>query len=140
MLLGGLLEVGEDEGGDLLGCELLGLTPPLNLDPGVSISTIDDLKGECLTLGLDNLVVEGTSNETLNVVDGVVGVGGDLGLGGVTDGLTLGGEGNPGGHGAALGEGDNLYLLVNWVVGGNAGEGGTEIDTDDGLVVGVFCE
>lgn len=55
-------------------------------------------------------------------------------------GLSLWGEGDPGGHGAPLGERDDLDLLLGGVVGGDAGEGGTEIDTNNGLIIFVCCE
>ena len=91
--LGSLAHLGEDHGGDLLGCEGLLLALELNLDDGLA-TTVDDLEGEVLHIGLHFRIGELASNQPLRVEDGVVGVHGNLVLGGISD-QTLGvGEGN----------------------------------------------
>ena len=56
---------------------------------------LNKLEGEELDVSLDGLVGELTSDETLGVEDGVLGVGGQLVLGGVTDqSLAVGSEGD----------------------------------------------
>ena len=97
--LGSLAHLGQDHGGDLLGGEDLGLALELDLDDGLA-TTVDDLEGEVLHVGLDLSIAELAADQTLGVEDGVVGVHGDLVLGGITD-QTLGvGEGNERGGGA----------------------------------------
>lgn len=82
--LGGLAHLGKDHGGDLLGGEDLGLTLELDLDDGLAVAG-DDLEGEVLHVGLNLCVLKLATDETLGVEDGVVGVHGDLVLGGISD-------------------------------------------------------
>ena len=91
--LSGLAHLDQNHGGNLLGGEDLLLALELDLDDGLA-GTIDDLEREVLHVGLDLSIAELAANEALGVEDGVVGVHGDLVLGGITD-ETLGvGEGN----------------------------------------------
>jgi hypothetical protein len=87
----------------------------VNLDADAGLSTlVDDLEGEVLDVILDRLVVELLTDETLlrrlsvncksspieratyDVENGVVGVAGELVLGGVTNEALLVGESDPG--------------------------------------------
>ena len=86
--LGGLTHLGEDHGGDLLGGEGLGLALELNLDVGLT-TLVDDLEGEVLHVGLDLRIGELATDQSLGVEDSVLGVHGDLVLGGITN-QTLG--------------------------------------------------
>jgi len=110
--LGSLTHLGEDHGGDLLGSELLSLTLELDLENGLG-GLLNDLEGPVLHISLDLGVLETTTDETLGVEDGVVGVHGDLVLGGITD-ETLGvGESNERGSSAVtLIVGDDLNAVI----------------------------
>ena len=55
---------------------------------------MDILVREVLDVGLDVLLRELSANETLDIVDGVEGVGGGLVLGGVSDKALVLGEGD----------------------------------------------
>lgn len=91
--LGGLTHLGQDHGGDLLGSEVLGLALELDLDNGLG-ALVNDLEGEVLHVSLNLGVGELATNQSLGVEDGILGVHGDLVLGGITN-QTLGvGEGN----------------------------------------------
>lgn len=106
--LGGLSHLGEDHGGDLLGGEGLLLALELNLDDRLA-TLVDDLEGEVLHVGLDLRVGELAADQTLGIEDSVLGVHGDLVLGGITD-QTLGvGETDERGSGSVtLVVGDNV--------------------------------
>ena len=83
--LGGLLHLGEDHGGDLLGGEgLLSLATGLDLDVGLG-HLLDHLEGVELDVGLDCLVGPLPADHPLGVEHGVLGVTGQLVLGGVTN-------------------------------------------------------
>ena len=71
--LSGLAHLGEDHGGDLLGCEVLGLALELDLDDGLA-TLVDDLEGEVLHISLDLSVGELASDQSLGVEDGVVAI------------------------------------------------------------------
>lgn len=86
--LSSLTHLGEDHGGDLLGGEGLGLALELNLDVGLT-TLVDDLEGEVLHVGLNLSIGELATDQSLGVEDGVLGVHGDLVLGGITN-QTLG--------------------------------------------------
>jgi hypothetical protein len=86
--LSSLTHLGEDHGGDLLGSEVLGLALELNLDDGLTTLVID-LEGDVLHIGLDLRMGELATDQPLGVDDGVLGVHGDLVLGGITN-QTLG--------------------------------------------------
>lgn len=84
-----------------------------------------------LHISLDLGVVKTTTNETLGIEDSVVGVHGDLVLGGITN-ETLGvGETDEGGSGAVtLVVGDDLNAVITEDT--HTGVGGSQIDTDGG--------
>jgi len=79
-----LTHLGEDHGRDLLGGEVLLLTLELNLDDGLA-SLVDDGEGEVLHIGLDLSIGELATDQSLGVEDGVLGVHGDLVLGGISN-------------------------------------------------------
>ena len=125
--LGGLLHLLEDEGTDLRGGELLTVGV---LNPGVAVGVADDLEGHGLDVLLGGGVVEAAADEALDGVEGGGGVGDGLALGGVADELFFTLEGDDGGGGAeAFGVFDDTGLVT--FHDGNAGVGGTEINTDD---------
>ena len=128
--LGGLTHLDEDHGRDLLRGELLGLTLELNLDNGLG-SLLDDLEWPVLHIGLDLSVLKTATNETLGVEDSVVGVHGDLVLGGITD-ETLGvGETDERGGGAVtLVVGNDFDTVI--AEDTHTGVGGSQINTDGG--------
>lgn len=128
--LGGLAHLDEDHGRDLLRSELLGLTLELNLDDGLG-SLLDDLERPVLHIGLDLSVLKTATNETLGVEDSVVGVHGDLVLGGITD-ETLGvGETDERGGGAVtLVVGNDFNAVITEDT--HTGVGGSQINTDGG--------
>jgi hypothetical protein len=86
--LSSLTHLGEDHGRDLLGGEVLLLALELNLDDGLA-TLVNDLEGEVLHIGLDLRIGELATDQSLGVEDGVLGVHGDLVLGGITN-QTLG--------------------------------------------------
>lgn len=82
--LGGLLHLGQDHGGDLLGRK--GLLTDIGGDDNVGLAVLlDHLEGHVLAVLLHGLVRPLAANETLGIEDGVLGVGGQLVLGGITD-------------------------------------------------------
>ena len=127
--LGDLLHLGEDHGGDFLSGEGLLLTLVGDLDGRLVVVAGVKLEGPVLHIALDGRIAELTTNQTLGVEDGVLGVHGDLVLGGVTN-ETLGiCEGDVGGSSSlTLIVGDNLNTLI--LPNTNAGVGGTQIDTN----------
>jgi hypothetical protein len=91
--LGGLLHLLEDESSDLGGRVLLST----GLDPGITVGVLDDLVGNMLDITLDLRVGELTSDKTLGGEEGVLGVDNGLTLGSDTDEtLTVLGESNDG--------------------------------------------
>merc|ERR1719357_1210244 len=82
--LGGLLHLGQHHSRDLLSCKGLLSLASLDLDMRLGV-LLNKLEGEELDVSLDGLVGELTSDETFGVEDCVLGVGGQLVLGGVTD-------------------------------------------------------
>ena len=127
--LGDLLHLGEDHGGDFLSGEGLLLTLVGDLDGRLVVVAGVESEGPVLHIALDGRIAELTTNQTLGVEDGVLGVHGDLVLGGVTN-ETLGiCEGDVGGSGSlTLIVGNNLDTLI--LPNTNAGVGGTQIDTN----------
>lgn len=128
--LGGLTHLGEHHGRDLLWGEGLGLALELNLDVGLA-TLLDDLEGEVLHVGLDLRVLELAANQPLRIEDGVVGVHGDLVLGGISD-QTLGvgksdeGRGGP----VSLVVGNDLNAVITEHT--HTRVGGTQINTNSG--------
>ena len=124
---GGFLHLFEDEGTNLRGGELLAVGV---FNPGVAVGVADDLEGHGLDVLLGFGVVEAAADEALDGVEGGGGVGDGLALGGVADELFFTLEGDDGGSGAeTFGVFDDTGLVT--FHDGNAGVGGTEIDTDD---------
>jgi hypothetical protein len=82
--LSSLTHLGEDHGRDLLGGEVLLLALELNLDDGLA-TLVDDGEGEVLHVGLDLSIGELATDQSLGVEDGVLGVHGDLVLGGISN-------------------------------------------------------
>ena len=83
--LSGLLHLGEDHGGDLLGGErLLSLTSSLHFDVGLG-HLLDHLEGIKLDISLDSLVSPLSSDHPLGVKHRVLGVAGQLVLSGVSN-------------------------------------------------------
>mmetsp|Transcript_26717 Transcript_26717/g.85792 ORF Transcript_26717/g.85792 Transcript_26717/m.85792 type:complete len:258 (+) Transcript_26717:1574-2347(+) len=128
--LSGLLHLGEDHGGHLLGGEdLLLATGNRHRHERLGV-LVDDLVRDELGIALHLLVRELAADEALHVVDGALGVGGGLVLGGVADEALGVGEGDVGrGDAVALVVGDNLNAAV--LVDAHARVGGAKIDTDD---------
>jgi len=128
--LSGLTHLDQDHSGNLLRSELLVLTLELNLNDGLG-SLLNDLERPVLHIRLDLSIGKTTTDQTLSVEDSVVGVHGDLVLGGITD-KTLGvGESNErGGSTVTLVVGDDLNAVITEHT--HTGVGGTQIDTDSG--------
>lgn len=111
--LSGLLHLGEDHGGDFLGTEGLGLTLVANLDGGTVVVHADDAEGPVLHIILDLGVRETTPDHTLGIEDGVLGVHGDLVLGGITNQTLRVSEGDVGGGSTVtLIIGNDLHVVV----------------------------
>ncbi|GMR52836.1 hypothetical protein PMAYCL1PPCAC_23031, partial [Pristionchus mayeri] len=127
--LSGLLHLDEHHGGDLLGGERLVLSLVVDLHLGLATLGRDDLQGPVLHVRLDGLVVELASDESLGVEDGVVGVHGDLVLGGISDETLAVGESDIRGSSAVtLVVGDDLDLAVHEDT--HARVGRAQIDSD----------
>mmetsp|Transcript_11284 Transcript_11284/g.24805 ORF Transcript_11284/g.24805 Transcript_11284/m.24805 type:complete len:226 (-) Transcript_11284:146-823(-) len=129
--LGGGLHLLEDHGGNFLGCVIGSNSGNGDANHGLVLVGHDVIWYELL-VRLDRLVREVTSDKTLDIKDGVLGVDGGLILGGITDEtLSVVHEGD-------VGRGDTVTLVVghdfNTSVFENTdtGVGGSEIDTDDG--------
>ena len=73
------LQLGQDHCADLWGAERLGLALDFDLNVGITVGSANDLVGHSLELFLN--LVELTSNESFDRVDGVPGVGHGLTLG-----------------------------------------------------------
>ena len=92
--------------------ELLLLATVLDLDNGLRV-LVDDLEGPVLHVGLNLGLGELSANQSLGVENGVVGVHGDLVLGGITDQSLRVVEGDVRRSGSvSLVVGDNLDSLV----------------------------
>lgn len=76
-----------------LGRESLGLALKLNLDEGVAV-LVNDSERPVLHISLDFGIVEATTDETLSIEDGVLGVHSSLVLGSVTNKALIVREGN----------------------------------------------
>ena len=134
--LGDLLHLDEHHGADLLGRELLVLA--VNLHQNVRlVVAVDNAERPCLGVALDGWVVPRAADETLGIEDGVLGVQGQLVLGGVANqALALLGEGDvAGGDAVSLVVGDDLHAAV--LEHADAGVGGAEIDTNHGAEVAL---
>jgi hypothetical protein len=105
--LGSLLHLSQHHGTDLLGGERPLLVPHLDLDDGLSRCGWLDGEGVVLEILLEILVVESSTDESLDVEDSVRGVLRRLVLGGVSNETLTGsgGESNVGGS-------DSVPLVV----------------------------
>src|SRR5690606_3257820 len=124
---GGLLHLLENHGRNLRGRILLAL----GFDPGIAIVRLDDLVGDKLLVLLDRGVIEAATDKALDGKQGVFGIGDRLALGRLAyKALVRVGESNDGRRGTrTLRILDDLYVLA--VHAGDAGIGGSEVDTDD---------
>jgi len=128
-LLGDFLHLNKDHGGDFLSHEFLGLTLVGNLDHGLFVVSGENLEGPEFHVRGNLSVGELSSDKSLGIEDGVLGVSGNLGFGGICDETLLFGEGNVRGGGVnTLIVGNDFDLIV--LPDSDAGVGGTEIDTD----------
>jgi len=125
--LSNLLHLGKNHGRDLLGGESLGLVEVRDLNEGGTVG-VDDLEGPSLDVLLDRLVVETSTDQTLSVENGVLGVEGSLVLSGITDQSLLVRESNErGSNTVTLLVGNNLNGAI---VSSNTRVGSTQIDTN----------
>jgi len=128
VLLSDFLHLDKDHGGDLLSHEFLGLSLVVNLDLGLLVLSGENLEGPELHVGLNLSVGELSSDKTLGIEDGVLGVSGDLGLGGISNKTLLLSEGNVRGGGVeTLIVGDDFDLII--LPDSDTGVSCTEIDT-----------
>jgi len=88
-----LLHLSEDHGRNLLGMELLLLTLELDADNWLAFMTRFYFEWPKLDVFLDLRISEFSSNESLGVKDGVLGISGDLGLGSISDETLIFSEG-----------------------------------------------
>jgi tetratricopeptide (TPR) repeat protein len=96
--------------------------------------TLDDLVGQVLLIVLDSLVSVFAANQTLDVVKRPGGVDSGLVLGGLSDESLLVSKGDDRGSDSVTElVGDDLDLPV--LEDADTGEGGSQIDTDDGALV-----
>jgi len=134
VLVGDVLHLDEDHGGNLLGEEFLDLTLVGNLDLGLLVLSGDDLEGPELHVSLDFSVSELSSDESLGIEDGVLGVSGNLGLSSFSNESLFLSEGNVGGGGVeTLVVSDNFDLIV--LPDSDTRVSCTEIDTNSEFVV-----
>merc|ERR1719447_2715065 len=135
--LSGLLHLGQHHSRDLLSCKGLLALAGLDLDVRLGV-LLNKLEGEELDVSLDGLVGELTSDETLGVENCILGVGGQLVLGGVTDQpLAVGSEGNvAGGDPVTLVIGNDLHSSV--LEHTHTGVSGSKINSDDSSEVGLL--
>ncbi|KAF1748048.1 hypothetical protein GCK72_024515 [Caenorhabditis remanei] len=138
-VLGSLtLGIIENHSGDFFWGELLVVRSDFNFD-GWLVALVKNLEWPMFDIGLDGLVVVISSDEAFGIKDGVLWVDGELVLGGISDQTLslLSGEGN-------VGWGDTLTLVVgndfntSVLVDSDTGVGGSEIDTNDGSILGLL--
>ena len=126
--------LGENHGRDLLGREGVGAIEVLNLDLGVAV-VVNDLEGPGLNVLLDGGILEATTDQTLDIEDGVLRVHGSLVLGSLTDQTLVLSEGDErGGSEATLLVGDDLDIAA--LVDSHARVGGTWMEEKKRLVGG----
>ena len=127
VVLGGLLHLLQDEGGDLRGAVLLAA----DLDPGVAVVALDDLVGRDLQRPSAPRRRRSAADQALDREDGVLRVGDRLAAGDLADQAlaALGERDHRRGDAAALGVGDDDRLAA--LHDRDAGVRGSEIDADD---------
>jgi len=107
--------------------ELLGLSSVVDLDNGLG-GLVNDLERPVLHVGLDLGISPLSSNKSLGIEDGVVGVHGDLVLGGITNESLRVVEGNVRrGGSVTLVVGNDFDSVV--LPDSDTGVGGTEINS-----------
>jgi hypothetical protein len=108
--------------------ELLGLASVFNLDNGLSC-LVNNLERPVLHVGLDLGIGELSANQSLGVENGVVGVHGDLVLGGITnESLRVVESDIRGGGSVTLVVGNDFDSVV--LPDSDTGVGGTEINSE----------
>jgi len=108
--------------------ELLGLSSVVNLNNGLG-SLVNDLERPVLHIGLDLGIGPLSSNKSLGIKDSVVGVHGDLVLGGITNESLRVVESNVGRSGSvSLVVGNDFDSVV--LPDSDTGVGGTEINSE----------
>ncbi len=111
--LSDLLHLDENHGRDFLGVELLGLALVINNDDGLVASAGLNHEGPVLHVVLDGLLRQLSTDESLGVEDGVLGVSGNLILCRVTNESLILGKGDIRWGGVVtLFVGDDLDLVV----------------------------
>ena len=129
VIFGDFLHLGEDHGGDLLGHEFLHLTLVLDDDHGLLVIAGLDLERPELDVILNSLVGKLAADESLGIEHSVLGVPGDLRLGGISDETLILSEGNVRGGGVeSLIVSDDLNFLVSPDT--DARVGGAQIDSN----------
>src|SRR5690606_3877697 len=127
VVLGGLLHFLEHFRRDL--GRRLGV--PLDPHPGIAIVGLDDFVGHHFDVLLDHIILEATTDQALHRIQGVLGVGHRLALGGLThQHFAILGKGYNGGRGpGALGVFDNPRLVT--LQHRDAGVGGAEVNSNN---------
>ena len=111
--LSDFLHLDEDHGGDLFSLEFLLFSLESDNNHGLLTDSGLDLEGPELGIGLDILIRELASNESLGIEDSVGGVSGDLVLGGFSNESLVFSEGDVRGGGVeTLIVSDDLNLIV----------------------------
>jgi len=129
--VGDFLHFSQHHGGDLFGVEGSVLVVQGNLDLRLVGVVTSDLERPQFHVGLHVLIVYVTTDQTLGIEHGVLGVAGSLVLGGITNQslTTVGGESHVGGGGSVtLVVGNDFDLVV--LPHTDTRVGGTQIDTD----------
>jgi hypothetical protein len=127
VVLGGLLHLLQDLGGDLRRRHLLAV----DLHPGVAVVGLGDLVGDHLHVALHHVVGVAAADQPLDGEQGVLRIGHRLALGGLADDdLAVLGVGDDGGGGAvALAVLDDADVVA--LHDRHAGIGGAQVDADD---------
>ncbi|ENO82962.1 NAD-specific glutamate dehydrogenase [Thauera sp. 27] len=127
VVLGGLLHLAKDLGGNLRRCDLLAT----HFNPGVAVVGLGDGEGHHGDVLLDFLLFEATADQALDCEQGVLGVGDGLALGrrAAQDFTVLGVGHHRRGGARAFGVFDDLRLAA--FHHGDAAVGGAEVDADD---------
>mmetsp|Transcript_38825 Transcript_38825/g.76331 ORF Transcript_38825/g.76331 Transcript_38825/m.76331 type:complete len:238 (+) Transcript_38825:1835-2548(+) len=137
IVVGDLLHLGEDHGGDLLRVEGLGLVLVVDDNLGLVALSTDDLEGPVLHVRLHSSLREVASDESLRIEDGVFGISGHLVLRSVSDQTLSVSEGHIGGSGTvSLVVSNDLHSVV--LPDTDTGVGSSKINSDRGTFSGHF--